>query len=98
MKTALFASDPNWGRILAAIGRSGIENLDTSRINIFLNDVQIVQNGGRATSYTEEQGQRAMAPEEIIVRVELQRGVASETVWTCDFSHDYVTINAEYRT
>ena len=98
VKTALFASDPNWGRILAAIGRSGIENLDTSRINIFLNDVQIVQNGGRATSYTEEQGQRAMAPEEIIVRVELQRGVASETVWTCDFSHDYVTINAEYRT
>ncbi len=98
VKTALFASDPNWGRILAAIGRSGIENLDTSRINIFLNDVQIVQNGGRATSYTEEQGQRAMAPEEIIVRVELQRGVIGETVWTCDFSHDYVTINAEYRT
>jgi glutamate N-acetyltransferase/amino-acid N-acetyltransferase len=98
VKTALFASDPNWGRILAAIGRSGIENLDTSRINIFLNDVQIVQNGGRAASYTEEQGQRAMAPEEITVRVELQRGVAGETVWTCDFSHDYVTINAEYRT
>ncbi len=98
VKTALFASDPNWGRILAAIGRSGIENLDTSCINIFLNDVQIVQNGGRATSYTEEQGQRAMAPEEIIVRVELQRGVVGETVWTCDFSHDYVTINAEYRT
>jgi glutamate N-acetyltransferase/amino-acid N-acetyltransferase len=65
VKTALFASDPNWGRILAAIGRSGIENLDTSRINIFLNDVQIVQNGGRASSYTEEQGQRAMAPENI---------------------------------
>lgn len=98
VKTALFASDPNWGRILAAIGRSGIENLDTSCINIFLNDVQIVQNGGRATSYTEERGQRAMAPEEIIVRVELQRGVVGETVWTCDFSHDYVTINAEYRT
>lgn len=98
VKTALFASDPNWGRILAAIGRSGIENLDTSRINIFLNDVQIVQNGGRASSYSEEQGQCAMAPENITIRVELQRGSASETVWACDLSHDYVTINAEYRT
>ncbi len=98
VKTALFASDPNWGRILAAIGRSGISDLDTARINIFLNAVQIVQSGGRAPGYTEEQGQQAMAPEEITIRVELQRGVASETVWTCDFSHDYVTINAEYRT
>ncbi|HSC76473.1 MAG TPA: bifunctional glutamate N-acetyltransferase/amino-acid acetyltransferase ArgJ [Pseudomonadales bacterium] len=98
VKTALFASDPNWGRILAAIGRSGIGHLDTSCINIFLNNVQIVQNGGRAASYTEEQGQQAMAPENIEIRVELQRGAASETVWTCDFSHDYVTINAEYRT
>ena len=98
VKTALFASDPNWGRILAAIGRSGIAALDTSRINIFLNDVQIVANGGRAPSYTEAQGVAAMAPEEIVIRVELQRGAASETVWTCDFSHDYVTINAEYRT
>lgn len=98
VKTALFASDPNWGRILAAIGRSGIQGLDTSRINIFLNDVQIVQDGGRAASYSEELGQQAMAPENIVIRVELQRGTASETVWTCDFSHDYVTINAEYRT
>lgn len=98
VKTALFASDPNWGRILAAIGRSGIEQLDTARINIFLNDVQIVANGGRAATYTEEQGQQAMAPEDITIRVELQRGTASETLWTCDFSHEYVTINAEYRT
>jgi glutamate N-acetyltransferase/amino-acid N-acetyltransferase len=98
VKTALFASDPNWGRILAAIGRSGVDNLDTSRINIFLNMVQIVANGGRAATYTEEQGVQAMSPEEIVIRVELQRGTASETVWTCDFSHDYVTINAEYRT
>lgn len=98
VKTALFASDPNWGRILAAIGRSGIQDLDTSRINIFLNDVQIVQDGGRAASYSEEQGQQAMSPENIVIRVELQRGAVSETVWTCDFSHDYVTINAEYRT
>lgn len=98
VKTALFASDPNWGRILAAIGRSGIDNLDTSRINIFLNAVQIVANGGRAATYTEEQGVQAMSPEEIVICVELQRGSASETVWTCDFSHDYVTINAEYRT
>ncbi|HRG49632.1 MAG: bifunctional glutamate N-acetyltransferase/amino-acid acetyltransferase ArgJ [Cellvibrionales bacterium] len=98
VKTALFASDPNWGRILAAIGRSGIADLDTSRINIFLNGVQIVENGGRAPAYTEAQGVAAMAPEEIVIRVELQRGAVSETVWTCDFSHDYVTINAEYRT
>lgn len=98
VKTALFAADPNWGRILAAIGRSGIENLDTSRINIFLNEIQIVANGGRAASYTEEQGVQAMAPEDIVIRVELQRGTVSETVWTCDFSHEYVTINAEYRT
>ena len=98
VKTALFASDPNWGRILAAIGRSGIADLDTACIHIFLNDVQIVANGGRAPSYTEAQGVAAMAPEEIVIRVELQRGAVSETVWTCDFSHDYVTINAEYRT
>jgi glutamate N-acetyltransferase/amino-acid N-acetyltransferase len=97
VKTALFASDPNWGRVLAAIGRSGIEALDTARINIFLNGVQIVQNGGRAASYTEEQGQSAMNPENIEIRVELQRGTVNETVWTCDFSHDYVTINADYR-
>lgn len=98
VKTALFASDPNWGRILAAIGRSGIENLETQKIHVFLNDVQIVECGGRAGSYTEELGQRAMSPEDITIRIELNRGLAAETVWTCDFSHDYVTINAEYRT
>lgn len=97
VKTALFASDPNWGRILAAIGRSGIEQLDTSIINIWLNGVQIVENGGRAQSYTEEQGVQAMAPEEITIHVELGRGRAAETVWTCDFSHEYVSINADYR-
>jgi glutamate N-acetyltransferase/amino-acid N-acetyltransferase len=74
-----------------------LKMLDTARINIFLNDVQIVQNGGRAASYSEEQGQSAMNPEDIEIRVELQRGAVSETVWTCDFSHDYVTINADYR-
>ena len=98
VKTALFASDPNWGRILAAIGRSGIVDLDTTKIAIFLNDVQIVDAGGRAQSYTEQQGMAAMQPEEICIRVELGRGSACETVWTCDFSHEYVTINAEYRT
>ncbi len=98
VKTALFASDPNWGRILAAIGRSGISELDTTIITIHLNGIQIVEAGGRAGSYTEEQGQAAMSPECIEIRVALARGTASETVWTCDFSHDYVTINAEYRT
>lgn len=97
VKTALFASDPNWGRVLAAIGRSGIPDLDTQQIAIFLNGVQIVEQGGRAASYTEERGQQAMAPEDITIRVLLHRGEVSETVWTCDFSHDYVTINAEYR-
>lgn len=98
VKTALFASDPNWGRILAAIGRSGIPNLDTSGIDIYLNEAQIVAAGGRAATYTEAQGQAAMAAIDIVIRVELGRGQACETVWTCDFSHDYVTINAEYRT
>lgn len=97
VKTALFASDPNWGRVLAAIGRSGINNLKTETVNIFLNDAQIVAHGGRADTYTEEQGQAAMAPENIVIRVELGRGAASETVWTCDFSHEYVSINADYR-
>ena len=98
VKTALFASDPNWGRILAAIGRSGIQSLDTSAIAIYLNNVEIVASGGRSPSYTEQQGQDAMKPDAIEIRVELARGASSETVWTCDFSHDYVTINAEYRT
>jgi glutamate N-acetyltransferase / amino-acid N-acetyltransferase len=98
VKTALFASDPNWGRLLAAIGRAGVEDLDVERIDLYLNDVLIAQKGGRADSYTEEQGASAMAPEEITIRVELNRGDCSTTVWTSDFSYDYVRINAEYRT
>ncbi len=98
VKTALFASDPNWGRILAAVGRSGVEHLDVDQINVWLDDVQIVENGGRAASYTEAAGQVVMDREEITIRVDLARGNATETVWTCDLSHDYVKINAEYRT
>jgi len=97
IKTALFASDPNWGRILAAVGRAGLTDLDVSQINIYLDDVCIVESGGAATSYTEEQGQAVMNQEEILIRVELNRGAVSETIWTTDLSHDYVTINADYR-
>ncbi|UQB42597.1 bifunctional glutamate N-acetyltransferase/amino-acid acetyltransferase ArgJ [Thiomicrospira microaerophila] len=97
VKTAMFASDPNWGRILAAVGRAGVENLDINGLQIFLGGVCIVRNGGRAADYTEQQGQAVMNNEEISVRIELNRGQASETVWTCDFSYDYVKINAEYR-
>lgn len=97
VKTALFASDPNWGRLLAAIGRAGLEDLDVNRIGVYLNNVLIASEGCRAASYTEQQGVAAMAPEEIEVRVELNRGSASGTVWTTDFSYDYVRINAEYR-
>jgi glutamate N-acetyltransferase/amino-acid N-acetyltransferase len=98
VKTALFASDPNWGRILAAIGRAGVEDLDVSLINVRINNVLIAAHGGRSPTYTEPQGAAAMAPEEITIAIELGRGAASTTVWTTDFSHDYVTINAEYRT
>lgn len=98
VKTALFASDPNWGRILAAIGRSRVTDLDVSRINVYLNDVCIAQAGGRAATYTEEQGQAEMSKEEILIRVELNRGAHVEKVWTTDLSHEYVRINAEYRT
>ena len=98
VKTALFASDPNWGRLLAAIGRAGIDGLEVERVGLYLNDVLIAEHGCRAGSYTEEQGVAAMAPEEIAVRVELNRGDARATVWTTDFSYDYVRINAEYRT
>jgi len=97
IKTALFASDPNWGRILAAVGRAGLTDLDVNQINIYLDDVCIVKSGGVAASYTEEQGQTVMNQEEILIRVELDRGSVSETVWTTDLSHDYVTINADYR-
>lgn len=98
VKTAFFASDPNWGRILAAVGRAGVENMDLDKIEIYLGTVCIVENGGRARSYTEQDGQRVMNQEEIVVTVRLGRGASSEEVLTCDFSYDYVKINAEYRT
>lgn len=97
VKTALFASDPNWGRILAAVGRAGVD-IDINKIRIFLGDVCIVENGGRAGSYTEIQGQKVMAESEIHIRVDLSAGTARSRIWTCDFSYDYVKINAEYRT
>jgi glutamate N-acetyltransferase/amino-acid N-acetyltransferase len=98
VKTALFASDPNWGRILAAIGRAGVDNLDVSLINVRINNVLIAEHGGRSPNYTEQQGSAVMAAEEITIAITLGRGNAGTTVWTTDFSHDYVTINAEYRT
>ncbi len=98
VKTALFASDPNWGRILAAVGRAGVPELDLNAIEIYLGDVCIVRDGGRAEDYTEERGQAVMNQEEITIAIDLKRGECQDTVWTCDFSHDYVTINAEYRT
>ena len=97
VKTAFFASDPNLGRILAAVGNAGIANLDPSRVGLQLGDVVVVENGGRAPGYTEAAGQRAMKAEEITVRVTLGRGIETATVWTCDFSYDYVKINADYR-
>ncbi len=98
VKTAFFASDPNWGRILAAVGRAGVAGLDVGRINIYLDEVCIVQGGGRAPAYQESFGQAVMEREEITVRVQLGRGACAARVWTCDFSYDYVRINAEYRT
>ena len=98
VKTALFASDPNWGRIVAAIGYAGVAELNADAIQVFLNDLLIVENGGRASSYTEAAGQAVMDQEEILLRVILNRGSARETIWTTDLSHEYVTINAEYRT
>jgi glutamate N-acetyltransferase/amino-acid N-acetyltransferase len=98
VKTAFFASDPNWGRILAAVGRAGVLDFDIDRVSIFLGDVEIVRGGARAPRYTEEAGARVMAEEEILVRVRLGRGEDAATVMTCDFSYDYVRINAEYRT
>jgi len=98
VKTALYASDPNWGRILAAVGHAGLDHLEIDKVTIYLGDVCIVENGAVASSYTEEAGQAVMDQEEITIRLVLGRGASAETVWTCDFSHDYVTINAEYRT
>ena len=97
VKTAFFASDPNLGRILAAVGYAGIDDLDQGRIELYLDDVHVVTQGGRNPAYQEEQGQRVMKQAEITVRVDLGRGEASDTVWTCDLSHDYVSINADYR-
>ena len=98
VKTAFFASDPNWGRILAAVGRAGLADLEIERVAIHLDEVCIVQAGGRAPGYTEEQGQQVMARPEIAIRVELGRGEAAARIWTTDLSFDYVRINAEYRT
>jgi glutamate N-acetyltransferase/amino-acid N-acetyltransferase len=97
VKTAFFASDPNLGRILAAVGYAGIDDLDQGQIELHLDDVHVVSQGGRRAEYREEDGQRVMKGSEITVRVGLGRGTASDTVWTCDLSHDYVTINADYR-
>jgi glutamate N-acetyltransferase / amino-acid N-acetyltransferase len=97
VKTALFASDPNWGRILAAVGRAGVPDLDVSRVRMEIGDVLIVEGGGRAARYTEEAGKRVMAQSEIPIHIHLGRGSAEARVYTCDFSFDYVRINAEYR-
>ena len=98
VKTALFASDANWGRILAAIGRAGLDNLDTYNVNIDIGDVRIVTKGNLEETYTEEKGKSVMELDELIISIELGRGNIQETVWTSDLSHDYVTINADYRT
>ena len=97
VKTAFFASDPNLGRILAAIGYAGVDDLDVSKLNLYLDDVWVAKNGGRNPDYKEEDGQRVMQKSEIVVRVKLARGTAAATVYTCDLSHDYVSINADYR-
>ncbi|CAH1203041.1 Glutamate N-acetyltransferase / Amino-acid acetyltransferase [Candidatus Nitrotoga sp. BS] len=97
VKTAFFASDPNLGRILAAIGYADVQDLDVHRLKLYLDDVLVAENGGRATSYIEEDGQRIMQQSDITIRVMLDRGTAVATVWTCDFSYDYVKINASYR-
>jgi len=98
VKTAFFASDPNLGRILAAVGYAGVPDLAVDRVDLYLDDVLVAKNGGRSPGYREEDGARVMRQPEITVRVVLNRGAAVATVWTCDLSHDYVTINAEYRT
>ena len=97
VKTAFFASDPNLGRILCAVGYAGIADLDPSLIDLYLDDVLVASQGGRSPGYQEADGQRVMRQSEITVRVRLNRGSAATTVWTCDLSHDYVTINADYR-
>jgi len=98
VKTALFAGDPNWGRILAAVGRAGLPDLDIEAVEIYLDEVCIVRRGARAADYTEAAGQVVMGRDELTIRVVLGRGSSRDVVWTCDFSYDYVRINAEYRT
>ncbi|HEU4709187.1 MAG TPA: bifunctional ornithine acetyltransferase/N-acetylglutamate synthase, partial [Methylophilaceae bacterium] len=97
IKTAFFASDPNLGRILAAIGYAGVDDLDVNTLKLYLGDVLVAEHGGRAESYQESEGAAVMKEPEITVRVVLNRGEAQATVWTCDFSYDYVKINADYR-
>ena len=97
VKTAFFASDPNLGRILAAIGYAGVNDLEVNKLNLYLDDVWVAKNGGRNPDYREEDGQRVMQQSEITIRVKLARGNAQTTVWTCDLSHEYVSINADYR-
>jgi glutamate N-acetyltransferase/amino-acid N-acetyltransferase len=97
VKTAFFASDPNLGRILAAIGYAGITDLDVGKVQMWLGDVWVAKNGGRNSEYQEADGQRVMQAEEITVKIDLGRGSAQQTMWTCDLSHDYVSINADYR-
>lgn len=97
VKTALFASDPNWGRIVAAIGRSGVENLNASWVKVWLDDVLVVDRGGVAPSYSEALGQSVLNKEEFELRIDLGMGSSEESIWTCDLSHEYVSINADYR-
>jgi len=97
VKTALFACDPNWGRIIAATGRSRMGQIDPAKISIFLNKLCVIEKGEKSKSYTEVAGQNEMAKPEIMIRVDLDMGICSETVWTCDLSHDYIKINTDYR-
>jgi len=97
VKTALFASDPNWGRVLAAVGRARIQRLEIGRVALWINDVCVVRDGSLASEYTEAAGKAAMQPSEIHLRIALGAGREHARVWTCDFSHDYVSINADYR-
>ena len=97
VKTALFASDANWGRILAAVGRAKVNGLSIENINIFINDLQVIDSGEKSTAYTEELGSAEMQKSEIVIRVNLGTSDSSESVWTMDLSYDYVKINAEYR-
>ena len=97
VKTALFASDPNWGRILAVIGRAGLQQLDVGQVSLWINEVQLLQQGEPAPEYSEAQGQAVMQDAELTLKIRLQRGSASSCIWTSDLSHDYVSINADYR-